>query len=393
VWCMRYSLADIFAGKMRPLSSISNPAGAREQEQNRAFEPVSVSVIMPIRNEANFIEQSLSAVLAQDYPREQLEVLIADGLSLDGTGQVIARLAEANPEIQVVVIDNPHRIVPTGFNLALGRARGKVIVRVDGHTIIARDYVRECVAALQRAGADCVGGLMEAISNNRFGQAVSLATSTRFGVGGSRFHYSEREEWVDTVYLGAWPRRVFEQIGLFDEEQVRNQDDEFSYRLLERGGRILLSPKIKSRYYVRCTPRSLWRQYYQYGSWKVRVMQKHWKQMRVHQFVPAFFAGALLINLALVPFAAIGRWGFALVVGCYTAANVAASSLQARRTDWRLLPPLTLAFATLHFSYGLGFLVGLVRFCNRWADWGSPPSIPLREKADGSTDPRLDGDL
>jgi succinoglycan biosynthesis protein ExoA len=347
-------------------SLISNSAGAREREQNRAFEPVSVSVIMPIRNEAGFIEQSLGAVLAQDYPHEQLEVLIADGLSLDSTRQVIARLAEANSDIQVVVIDNPAGIVPTGFNLALRRARGQVIVRVDGHTIIARDYVRECVAALQRTGADCVGGRMVAIGNNRFGQAVSMATSARFGVGGSHFHYSEREEWVDTVYLGAWPQRVFEQIGFFDEEQVRNQDDEFSYRLTEHGGRILLCPKIESRYYVRSTPRSLWRQYYQYGSWKVRVMQKHWKQMRIHQFVPAFFAAALLINLALVPFAAIGRLGLALLVGCYTAANVAASSLQARRTDWRLLPQLVLAFAILHLSYGLGFLVGLVRFWNRW---------------------------
>jgi len=327
---------------------------------------------MPIRNEANFVERSLGAVLAQDYPHELLEVLIADGLSTDGTKEVIARVAKFHPDVHLVVIENPDRIVPTGFNLALARARGKVIIRVDGHTIIDRDYVRQSVAALQMSGADCVGGRMEPVSENRFGKAVALATSTRFGVGGARFHYSEREEWVDTVYMGAWPRRVFEDIGLFDEEQVRNQDDEFSYRILECNGRILLSPNIKSRYYSRSTPRSLWRQYYQYGFWKVRVMQKHPAQMRPRQFVPPLFAATLLMTAALAPFATLGRWGTGLVVTSYAVTNLVASAaaLAKRRADWRLLPLLMSAFAMLHLSYGLGFLTGLTKFWNRWADRG-----------------------
>jgi glycosyltransferase involved in cell wall biosynthesis len=351
---------------MRRLSWISE-AGA---ERGFDYESASVSVIMPIRNEANFIGQSLGAVLLQDYPHERLEVLIADGLSVDGTQRVIARLAESHPDIRVVVIENPGRIVPTGFNLALARARGKVIVRVDGHTLVAQDYVRECVAALQRSGADGVGGRMEPISQSHFGEAVSLATSSPFGVGGARFHYSEREEWVDTVFLGAWPRTVFERIGPFDEEQVRNQDDEFSYRLLDGGGRILLSPKIKSRYLTRSTPGSLWRQYYQYGYWKVRVVQKHPRQVRLRHFVPAVFAGTLLLTLAVAPFAAIGPWGMALVVGCYSVANVVASTLLGRRANWRLVPRLALAFAILHLSYGLGFLAGIAKFWNRWSDRG-----------------------
>ena len=355
---------------MRHLSSISGTGGVSGADQRHAYEPVSVSVIMPIRNEANFIEQSLRAVLTQDYPHDLLEVLIADGLSVDGTRQIIAHLAEAHPDIRVAVIENSRRIVPTGLNLALARARGKVIVRVDGHTIVAPDYVRECVAALQRSGAGNVGGRMEPVSQNRFGEAVSLATSMPFGVGGARFHYSEHEEWVDTVYMGAWPRQIFERIGLFDEEQVRNQDDEFNYRLLERKGRILLSPNIRSHYYTRSTPRSLWRQYYQYGYWKVRVMQKHPRQMRPRQFVPPFFAGTLLLTLGLAPFTAIGRWGMELAAGCYAVGNLAASALMARRADWRLLPLLAVTFAILHLSYGLGFLAGLVKFWNRWADRG-----------------------
>ncbi|HXW71850.1 MAG TPA: glycosyltransferase family 2 protein [Methylocella sp.] len=334
------------------------------------FEPVFVSVIMPIRNESNFIGRSLGAVLTQDYLHQFLEVLIADGMSVDGTPEAIARVAEAHPEIPVTVIENTGAIVSTGFNLALARARGGVIVRIDGHTIIAPDYIRQCVIALQRSGADNVGGRMDAVGQTRFGEAVSLATSTPFGVGGASFHYSEREAWVDTVYMGAWPRRVFDRVGAFDEEQVRNQDDEFNYRLRESGGRILLSPSIKSRYYTRSTPTALWQQYYEYGYWKVRVMQKHPWQMRPRQFVPPFFAAALLVSSGLAPFFAAAQWGLGLAVGCYTAANLTASAMTSRWRNWRLLPLLTLAFAILHLSYGLGFLSGLVRFWNRWGRKG-----------------------
>lgn len=365
---------------MRLIAPASLEGGTSALMQRPSFEPVFVTVIMPVRNEAKFIERSLGAVLNQDYPHEFLEVLIADGMSVDGTPQVIARVAKAHPDIPVSVINNPRRIVPTGFNLALRRARGKVIVRVDGHTIITPDYIRQCVMALQATGADNVGGRMDAVSHTPFGRAVSLATSTPFGVGGARFHYSEREEWVDTVYMGAWPRQVFDRIGLFDEEQVRNQDDEFNYRLREHNGRILLSPNIKSCYYTRSTLRSLWRQYYEYGYWKVRVMQKHPAQMRPRQFIPPLFIATLLFFLGLTPFTATGRWGLAATVGSYAVANMAASAWTAGRVDFRLLPALMIIFATLHIAYGLGFLHGLAKFWNRWKNRGQ--SAALARSAD-----------
>lgn len=327
-----------------------------------------VSVIMPIRNEAAFIPQSLGAVLAQDYPHRQMEVLIADGMSTDGTRDVIASLAAGYPGISVTILDNPGRIVPTGMNVALAHARGEVIIRVDGHTVVAPDYVRECVTALRRSGADNVGGRMDPVSEGKFGQTVAAATSSPFGVGGARFHYSSREEWVDTVYMGAWPREIFQRIGLFDEEQVRNQDDEFNYRLLSQGGKILLSPRIKSRYYNRATLRSLWRQYFQYGFWKVRVMQKHPRQMRPRQLIPPAFVAIILILLLLMPFSVISRWMFTLVASFYIVATLGASISAARKGNWRLLPLLPVTFATLHLAYGFGFLTGLIRFWNRWRD-------------------------
>jgi succinoglycan biosynthesis protein ExoA len=339
----------------------------------------SVSVLIPVRNEASFIERSLKAVIEQDYPRDCLEVLIADGLSGDTTREVIESLKRQHPDLSLTVFDNHGKLVATGMNAALRQAKGEVIIRVDGHTIIAPDYIRECVAALQRSNADNVGGRMDAVSESMFGHAVALATSSSFGVGAGRFHYSDQEEWVDTVYMGAWPREVFERVGLFDEEQVRNQDDEFNYRLLSHGGRILLSPRIKSKYYNRSTLGSLWRQYFQYGYWKIRVMQKHPRQMRPRQFVPALFVAVLLVALMLLPFSSFGKYLTLLVVGSYLISNSIASMLVTRSKGWRLLPLLPVAFATLHLGYGCGFLIGLVRFWRRWGKGQITPATPLQK--------------
>jgi succinoglycan biosynthesis protein ExoA len=325
----------------------------------------NVTVIMPVRNESDFITRSLGAVLEQDYPHEQIEVLVADGMSTDATRAVIAQLATTTI-IPIRVIDNPRQIVPTGFNAALREAHGEIIVRVDGHTIIAPDYLRQCVTLLLRSVADNVGGKMTAESANEFGKAVAAATSTPFGVGGSRFHYSDIEEYVDTVYMGAWRREVFDRFGAFDEDLVRNQDDEFNYRLRANGGRILLSPAIKSIYYNRSSFRTLWKQYYQYGLYKVRVMQKHPLQMRPRQFVPAALVAVIigggLVSLLFKPLRLL--WGLSLAA--YVVANLLASVLTTRQVGRRYLKYLPLVFATLHFSYGAGFWHGLVKFRKSW---------------------------
>lgn len=332
---------------------------------------------MPVRNEAEFIGRSLGAVLAQDYPHDRMEVFIADGMSTDGTREVIEGLTRDYPDIDLRVLENIGQVVATGLNLALEQAKGEVIIRVDGHTIIAPNYIRECVAALQRSDADNVGGRMDAVGETRFGEAVALASSSPFGVGGGRFHYSNSEEFVDTVYMGAWPRDVFRRIGLFDEEMVRNQDDELNYRLRAQGGKILLSPTIRSQYYNRASPRALWRQYFQYGYWKVRVMQKHPRQMRLRQFVPALFLMVLMISLILLPLAVAGNYLFGLVVGSYVVANLSASILVCKRNNWRVLPLLPITFGALHLAYGCGFLVGLARF---WNYWGKGASQSRRSK-------------
>lgn len=337
-----------------------------------------VTVIMPIHNEEDFIQRSLGAVLVQDYPSDRMEVLVVDGMSTDRTYEIIRKLIAEPRRFAVRLLENKGRIVPTGMNLAVRQAKGDVIIRVDGHTVIASDYVRQCVLALRRTGADSVGGRMTGIGVSTFGHAVALATSSPFGVGGARFHYSDLEEWTDTAYMGAWHRSVFERIGLFDERLVRNQDDEFSYRLRAAGGRILLSPQIKSEYTVRSTPWRLLKQYFQYGFWKVLVLQKHTFQMRPRQFVPPAFVLGLGLSLGS-GLLGWSWWPLALVLGSYLLANLCASLLTAGWQGLRYLPLLPWTYAILHLGYGTGFLLGLARFIRRWKHKDLPMPVFTNE--------------
>lgn len=348
-----------------------------------------VSIVLPIRNEVNYIKNTLTAVFAQDYPAESLEILIADGESTDGTREIISQISQ-NLQHTIKVIDNSQKIVPTALNAALSQANGDIIIRVDGHTIVASDYIRQCVSVLQKSEADNVGGKMHAVGENYFGKVVAIATSTPFGVGGGRFHYSDYEEWVDTVYMGAWRRDVFERIGLFDEELVRDQDDEFNYRLRANGGKILLSPKIKSKYTVRGTPAKLWKQYFQYGYWKVRVLQKHPRQMRPRQFIPPLFVLILLVGIVVWIFSSLEWVLLALIGRAYLGANFIMSLWAASQNGWSYLPLLPITYAILHLSYGLGFLVGLFRFAHRWGDKkGIVPELILMNSEMPVKKPRL----
>lgn len=321
-----------------------------------------VTVIMPVRNEEAFIEVSLGAVLAQDYPDDLMEIFVVDGASTDATRHIIGNLQQSHTNLHL--LDNPAGIVPCALNRGIRQSNGGIIVRVDGHTVIAPDYVRQCVMALQSSGGDNVGGRMNAVGETAFGEVVAIATSSPFGVGGARFHYSEQAEWVDTVYMGAWSRSMFARVGLFDEEMVRNQDDEFNYRIRAAGGRIWLDPAIKSIYTPRGAWHSLGRQYYQYGVWKVRVLQKHPCQMRLRQFVPFVFVLSLLMTLLLPPLRPLAP----IITMLYVLADSAASVVLARRHGWRHLLALLIVHPTMHVAYGFGFLVGLVRFSGRWHD-------------------------
>jgi len=352
----------IFGVYARALGRTSVELGERSENELLPY----VSVIMPVFNEAPYLRRVLDSLLEQDYPGERFEVIVADGGSTDGTRGILDEIQMAHPNLKV--IDNPRRIVPCALNLALAQAVGDVILRMDGHTEVAADYVRQCVAALLRTGADNVGGIVAAHGDGLFGQAVAVVMSSRFGVGGARHHYSDREEEVDTVFPGVWKKDLFDRIGLFDEEMACNEDDEFNYRLREQGGRIMVSPKIHLSYAVRTSPLSLWRQYYRYGCWKIRVLQKHPRQMQARQFVPAVFVSGLLFLLFLSFFSKLAVVWLAMVLGIYGVTIITVSANLSIRRNIFLFPVLALAFATLHFSYGVGFLVGLIKFAGYWGE-------------------------
>jgi succinoglycan biosynthesis protein ExoA len=330
-----------------------------------------VSVMIPMRNEAASIAACLDSVLAQDYPADRFEVLVVDGASTDDSARVVEGYGQRTGRVRLLY--NPQGIVPTALNIAIREARGDIIMRVDGHTHLAPDYLRIGVETLQRTHADNVGGPMHAVGGGPIGDAVALAMSSRFGIG-AYFHFGTTERYVDTVYMGMYPRSVFERIGLFDEELVRNQDDEFNYRLRKHGGRILLTPRMRSRYQNRQSLKTLARQFFQYGIWKVRVLQKHPRQMSPRQFVPPLFVGALLATAATAPWMALSARLLITALTAYGVAVALTAATVARRHGWGLLPPLVAAFTTMHVSWGAGFLVGALRFAPRW--WTEEPSPP-----------------
>lgn len=319
-----------------------------------------VTVVLPVRNEEGRIARTLEAVCTQEYPRDRVEILVVDGESADGTTEIVSRITERDPRVRL--LNNPARIVPPGLNLALRVARGDVIVRVDGHCVVPPDYVRTCVEMLRDGPADCAGGPQCAIGDNFVTRAIALAMSTRFGVGGGASFRSSgggttpRE--VDHLPYGAWRREVFDTIGGFDEELVRNQDDEFSDRLRRAGGRILLHPRLVVRYWSRATLLRLWRQYYEYGFWKVRVIQKRGgRPSSPRHLAPA----ALVLALAGAALASLAarRWEpLALFLAVYLAFLAVATLVVAlqRRDPAAVLMPA--AMATLQVAYGAGFLMG-----------------------------------
>jgi len=319
-----------------------------------------VSVIVPVRNEAEWIYTCLETILLQDYPPKLLEVLVADGMSTDGTRDRLSQHARNDARIRM--IDNRLQIVSAGLNAAIRSAHGDVIIRMDAHTEYAPDYIRQCVFVLNTTQADNVGGPARTRADSYTEKAVAAAYHSRFSVGGARFHNVDYEGYVDTVTYGCWPRATFEKIGFFDTELVRNQDDEHNLRLTRAGYKIWQSPIIRSWYRPRGSLLALFRQYMQYGYWKVRVIQKHRLPASVRHLVPGAFLLMVLILACLAPFFASPRWALVALAGAYLVCVVTTSVITCIRSEIRLLPVLPVVFACYHFGYGYGFLRGVWDF-------------------------------
>ncbi|NLC57687.1 MAG: glycosyltransferase family 2 protein [Armatimonadetes bacterium] len=327
----------------------------------------AVSVIIPCRNEAGWIEKCLEGVLQFQSPPGGFEVIVVDGASDDGTREIVARIAAQDRRVRLV--DNPQRTTPHALNLGILAARGETIVRVDAHTEYAPDYLVQCLAVKHETGADNVGGPALTRCHSYLHRAIAAAYHSRFAVGGALFHQATYEGPVDTVPYGCYSRARLLELGLFDERLVRNQDDELNLRLARAGGTIWQSPRIRSWYSPRASLAGLFRQYWQYGYWKVPVIQKHGRPASLRHLVPGAFAGGLTVMAPLALFSPLVAGLLAVVLAAYLVLLLAGSALTAARAGWKLLPVLPAVFPCYHLGYGLGFLFGLWDFalCRRTA--------------------------
>ena len=325
----------------------------------------SVTVVMPIRNEAVFIERSLGAMLAQDYPGE-IEIICVDGMSDDGTRNIIARVAANDSRIRLV--DNPKKITPTALNIGIREARHELVARMDGHTAAPPDYLRRCAEVLGETGADCVGGQWRYATDTYIAGAIAAAMDSQFGVGTASWRGAKTAEETDTVPFGLWRRERMLELGGFDEALIRNQDYEFNYRLRAAGGRIYYSPDIEVIYYSRQTLRALWRQYFQYGVWKARVVKMHPGSFRWRHGIAPLFVAGLVTGAVLSLFGGLWRILYGGGLAIYALLALFFSIRQAARGGWRYLPAIPLAFIILHVSWGVGFWIGVWRWWIRRED-------------------------
>lgn len=318
-----------------------------------------VTVIVPVRNEEKFIAQCLESIVKQDYPQDKMEIFVIDGLSEDNTRQVITEYADKYRNVKI--LNNPQKIVPTALNIGIKQATGEIIVRVDARCWLEPGYISECVKYLEKTGADCVGGPMRPVGDNFFGKAVSFAHDCWFGLGGAKFHNPSYEGYVDTVYLGAYPKRIFERVGLFNEKLERNQDIEFNYRLRKQEGKIFMTPRIKSFYYCRSSLKDLWKQNFSTGYWNIKTIRISPGSLSLRHFVPLFFVLGLGISAILSPFVFLGKLLLGIILISYLLLSILFSIKIGLQNGIKYAFIMPVVFLTLHLSYGFGSCWGIVK--------------------------------
>ncbi len=323
-----------------------------------------VSVVIPCYNEERFIGKVLSNLAAQ-YKREQYEIIIVDGMSSDKTREAVAEFIASNPEIQVRLIDNPARNIPTGLNTGIRDARGDIIVRMDAHSVPSDNYVRRCVELLDGSDIAVVGmpWVIRPGADTSTARAIALAVAHPFGIGDAKYRLSGLpSQFVDTVPFGAFRKSLWRELGGFNEDLLANEDYDFHYRVRRQNGRILLDTAGHCSYFARSTIKDLAIQYFRYGSWKAQMVKLHPRSIRWRQLVAPAFVSSLILLTALGPWWTPALWALLAIVGSYTAlAFYFSFKLSQRGGAFSLIPLISLAFLAIHTAWGSSFLLGLLR--------------------------------
>jgi glycosyltransferase involved in cell wall biosynthesis len=318
-----------------------------------------VSVIVPCYNEESTIGLLLDALYGQTFPQEEMEVVIADGLSTDRTCDIIETYKRSKPEINIRVVDNKQRTIPAGINTAIRAASGEFIVRLDAHSVPDQDYVSLCAKALRDDKGENVGGVWEIRPGgaSKWAQSIAVAASHPLGVGDARYRWTDQSGYVDTVPFGAFKKDLIDRIGGFDENLLTNEDYEFNARILLAGGKIWLDPKIRSVYFARSSLAALGRQYWRYGYWKARMLQRYPKTLRWRQALPPLFVLSLIILSLLALFFPIVRWFLVFQVVLYNVILFSTGLYLGLKNHkiWYILG-VPAAIAVMHLAWGSGFL-------------------------------------
>jgi len=323
-----------------------------------------VSIIIPCRNEKDHIKNFLWNLIKQDYNNKNLEIIIIDGNSQDGTKDIIQQFIKKYKNMKLLI--NPDKIVPISLNIGIKKARGEIIIRMDVHALYPKDYISKLVYWIKKLEADNVGGQCETVSFTQSlkSKAIAAASASFIAVGNAWFRTGTRQlREVDTVPFGCYKKDVFKKIGLFDEELVRNQDDEFNFRLKKAGGKIYLIPDIVITYFARSNFIKLFKQYFQYGYWKTKILKKHKSLAAFRHVVPASFI-LFLLSFPLVYIIKNYIYFFLFCIGFYLLLLLFYSLkeiIKKKINPLALFLSMTSIFI-MHISYGTGFLKGIIDF-------------------------------
>ena len=324
---------------------------------------LSVSIIVPCYNEKTHIHLLLDAIFAQTFPRAQMEVIIADGMSTDGTREIVSEWSGLHQDLRLKRVDNEKQIIPAALNRAIENASNDVIIRLDAHSHPYPDYVTRTVSALEAGVADNVGGLWEIKpgAETWIARSISLAASHPLGVGDALYRHGKKAAFVETVPFGGFRRELWAKLGGFDETLLTNEDYEFNSRILKSGGKIWFDPDIRSVYYSRPTLGGLGRQYWRYGYWKYRMVKRYPDTIRWRQALPPIFVASLLVGL-LLAWIPLFRGLLVIEFLLYSIILLVLSmKLAIVKRDPALVIGIPASIASMHISWGSGFLWSMAK--------------------------------
>jgi glycosyltransferase involved in cell wall biosynthesis len=340
----------------------------------RLYRKYTVSVIVPCRNEEEHIAGSLRSILAQEGLSDDFEVIVVDGMSQDGTRRILSQIAAQTRQVRI--IDNGSQRTPCAMNKGIEAARGRYVAILGAHAEYAPDYLRTCLDLLrEHPEVCCVGGPIQSVGRSPFGRAVASVMAHPVGVGNARHRHPAYEGYAEGACYPVFRREVFDKVGLYDEALMRNQDDELNYRLAKHGEKVFISPRAQCRYFVRETPSGLFRQYFDYGYWRLAVLRKHKRPASLRQLIPPLFLscmGTAAVLGLMLP--GSSKLSAGVLPATYGATLLLVGAWEAKKFGWRIACLFPVAAGIMHTAYAIGFAAAIFKSRMRYGSVTPSPT-------------------